>query len=130
MTTNLTDAGRARGRLIGNAKQAEQAVADNLDLLADLFSLRAHGATLRDCAASLNGRGVKTRRGKNWTQVQIKRLLDRVEGRVEFVIQKLNGVDFIDCSRGFKTYEAAERAVKKNNLSRQHRIEVYVNEGK
>jgi hypothetical protein len=62
--------------------------------------------------------------------VQIKRLLDRVKGRVEFVIQKLKGVDFIDCARGFKTYEAAERAMKKDNLSRQHRIEVYVKGGK
>ena len=38
MVSHLTDAGRAKG----NRKQADQSVADNWDLLADLYRLRAH----------------------------------------------------------------------------------------
>ena len=55
--------GRARGRATGNRKQADKAVSECWDLLPDLFRLRAHGATLRDIAANLKERGIKTRKG-------------------------------------------------------------------
>jgi Recombinase len=83
----FTDEGRKRGRTAGNLMSAHRAIADNWHLLADLFRMRAHGATLRDCAASLNERGIKTRGGKDWSITQVVRLLARVNGRVEFVIQ-------------------------------------------
>jgi hypothetical protein len=87
MKTNLTAEGRSRGRATGNRKQADQAVAERWDLLPDIYRLRAHGATLRDVAANLNDRGIKTRKAADWSQVQVKRLLDGVGSQVEFVIQ-------------------------------------------
>lgn len=42
--------------------------------------LRQQGATLRDIASSLNSAGIKTPRGSNWQAVQVKRLLERLEG--------------------------------------------------
>ena len=126
MPTNLTSNGRNRGRAVGNRKQADNALTENWDLLADLFRLRSHGATLRDCAANLNGRGIQTRGGKDWTQVQIKRLLDRVEGRVEFVVQWYSGLGWNDFAGGFDSYHDAEQAMKKLATGRQYRIEVFL----
>ena len=83
MPSNLTDAGRA----LGHRKQADQSVADNWDLLADLFRLRAHGATLRDCARQSQRPRNQTRRGGLWTADPSHAALDRVAGRVEFVVQ-------------------------------------------
>jgi hypothetical protein len=68
-------------------KQADKAVAEYWGLLPGLFRLRAHGATLRDIAANVNDRGVRTREGADWSQVQVKRLFDRVGNHVGFVIR-------------------------------------------
>ena len=126
MPTNLTSNGRDLGRAVGNRKQADKALAENWDLLADLFRLRAHGATLRDCAANLNDRGIRTRGGKDWSQVQIKRLLDRVEGRVEFVIQRYSGLGWNDFAGGFDRYLDAEQAMGKLDPPSRYQIEVYL----
>ncbi len=132
MATNLTAGARERGRALGNRKQSDQSVADNWDLLADLFRLRAHGATLRDCAANLNDRGIKTRRGKDWTQTQVMRLLDRVAGRVEFIVQKYSARGWHDVTGGFERYQEAEQAMERLDSKRSrskprghYRVEVY-----
>jgi hypothetical protein len=122
--TNLTAEERARGSEAGNRTQADRAVAENCDLLADLYRLRAHGATLRECAANLNDRGIKTRTGKAWSQVQIKRLLDRVHGRVEFVIQRQTSHGWADFKSGFETYNHAETAMNMLPRRRKYLIEV------
>jgi Recombinase len=125
MTTNLTTEGRARGRAAGNRQQADRAVAECWDLLPDLFRLRAHGATLRDIAANLNERGIQTRKGAGWSQVQVKRLLDRVGNQVEFVIQAYSRIGWYDFLGGFDTYVDAEQAMGKLGRKKQYRIEVY-----
>jgi Recombinase len=125
MTTNLTTEGRARGRAAGNRKQAHKAVAECWDLLPDLFRLRAHGATLRDIAANLNERGVRTRTAADWSQVQVKRLFDRVGNQVEFVIQRYSAVGWYDFQGGFDTYLDAELAMGELHPAKNYRIEIY-----
>jgi Recombinase len=125
MTTNLTTEGRARGRAVGNRQQAHKAVSECWDLLPDLFRLRAHGATLRDIAANLNERGVRTRNGADWSQVQVKRLFDRVGNQVEFVIQAYSRIGWYDFQGGFSTYLDAEQAMGKLARKKEYRIEVY-----
>jgi hypothetical protein len=82
MPSNLTSEGRDRGRVSGDAEQARKAVAENWDLLADLFRMRANGASLRDCGTNLNVRGVKTRQG---------------------VVQVYSARRWYDQTRGFRT---------------------------
>jgi hypothetical protein len=91
----------------------------------DLFRLRAHGATLRDIAANLNERGIQTCKGADWSQVQVKRLLDRVGSQVEFVIQAYSRIGWYDFRRGFDTYLDAEQAMGKLDRKKEYRIEVY-----
>ena len=92
MSGNLTDEGRNRGRAAGNRKQADQAVLDYWEFLADIHHHKAHGQTLRQIAAGLNERGLTTRKGTPWSAVQVKRLLDHSEGTLEFVIQKYSSL--------------------------------------
>jgi Recombinase len=125
MTTNLTTEGRARGRVAGNRQQADKAVSEYWDLVPDLFRMRAHGATLRDIAANLNERGIRTRMGADWSQVQVKRLLDRVGSQVEFVIQRYSAVGWYDFQGGFDTYLDAEQAMGNLGRKKEYRIEVY-----
>jgi Recombinase len=125
MTRNLTTEGRARGRAAGNRQQADKAVSECWDLLPDLFRLRAHGATLRDIAANLNERGVRTRKGADWSQVQVKRLFDRVGNHVEFVIQAYSRVGWYDFRGGLDSYLEAELVMGKLRPTKDHRIEVY-----
>ena len=125
MPTNLTSEGRARGRTAGNRQQADKAVAESWDLLPDLFRLRAHGATLRDVAANLNERGIKTRKGAEWSQVQVKRLFDRVGSQVEFVIQAYSRGGWYDFQGGFDSYQDAEQAMGKLDRRKEYRIVVY-----
>jgi hypothetical protein len=87
--------------------------------------LSGDGATLRDVAANLNDRGVKTRKGPDWSQVQVKRLLDRVGNEVEFVIQAYSRGGWDDFAGDFGSYLEAEQAMGKLEQSKQYRIEVY-----
>jgi hypothetical protein len=125
MKTNLTTEGRARGRAAGNRQQADKAVEEYWGLLPDLFRLRAHGATLRDIAANLNERGIQTRKGADWSQVQVKRLFDRVGNQIEFVIQRYSAVGWYDFEGGFGTYLDAEQAMGRLDRKKEYRIEVY-----
>ncbi len=122
---NLSDEASARGRIMGNRAQADRAVTDYFDLLADVYRLRAHGASLRDCAANLNERGIQTRNGKDWSQVQVKRLLDRVAGRVEFVIQRETAHGWADFKNGFESYQDAETAMNALPRGREYQVEVH-----
>jgi Recombinase len=48
------------------------------DLLPIIEELRAAGAlSLRQIAAELNAKGIKTVRGRAWSAVQVKRVLER-----------------------------------------------------
>ena len=44
-----------------------------------MHELRDGGATLQGIAAELNKQGHTTRRGKPWNQVQVMRVLNRME---------------------------------------------------
>jgi DNA invertase Pin-like site-specific DNA recombinase len=60
---------------LGNQARAEQAK-DAYDgiILDHVCALRDAGMSYGKIAGRLNGRGVRTRRGKNWTAVQVRRL--------------------------------------------------------
>jgi DNA invertase Pin-like site-specific DNA recombinase len=74
---NLTnaDAGRANGSAVRTTK-AKARAADLAPIIADL---QAVGATsLRQIAAGLNARGIRTPRGGEWSAVQVNRVLDQL----------------------------------------------------
>jgi len=74
---SLTNADRAKGAAAAGAvvrEKAREFYAEVVDLIA---SLRSQGKTLREIAASLTELGYATRTGKEWNQVQVKRVLDR-----------------------------------------------------
>jgi hypothetical protein len=89
-------AAKARGKRLGGdrgnlptvAKEgAEASVAVRIakannrtsDLLPIIEELRAAGAiSLRQIAAGLNAKGIKTARGCEWSAVQVKRVLERI----------------------------------------------------
>jgi hypothetical protein len=49
------------------------------DLAPIIKELRAAGAvSLRQIAAGLNAKGIRTARGKEWSAVQVQRVLERV----------------------------------------------------
>jgi DNA invertase Pin-like site-specific DNA recombinase len=47
------------------------------DLVPVIRSLQASGASLRQVAAELTRRGIRTARGEQWSAVQVKRVLER-----------------------------------------------------
>jgi DNA invertase Pin-like site-specific DNA recombinase len=70
------------GRALGRAKKTEKARARAADLKPLLADLRVSGAaSLRALAAGLNARGIPAARGGTWSAVQVKRVLERAEGR-------------------------------------------------
>ncbi|WP_043539649.1 recombinase family protein [Salinarimonas rosea] len=70
------EAGRVAGRLVRTALADRRAT----DLSPILAELRATGrSSLRDLAAGLNARGIPTPRGRAWTAVQVKRVIDRLD---------------------------------------------------
>jgi DNA invertase Pin-like site-specific DNA recombinase len=74
----LTEEGRDKGRVKGNAKQAREAVDVYADLVDDVRRLRTEGASLGTIAERMNADGHTTRTGAAWSRVQVKRLLDRI----------------------------------------------------
>lgn len=89
-TKAALSAKRARGEVLGNQtnlgfaqakgrevrQQAAAQRAENVMPIID--SIRAAGAnSLREIAAALNARGVKTPRGGEWSAVQVSRVIDR-----------------------------------------------------
>lgn len=68
------------GRKQGTKARVELASKWAVDVLPIIEDIRqASGASLRDIAAGLNERGIETRRGGEWTAVQVKRVLDRAQ---------------------------------------------------
>jgi DNA invertase Pin-like site-specific DNA recombinase len=76
-TDNLTDEGRALGRL----RSGERAKADADEAYADITTqvrgMRTEGHTLQAIADHLNDEGHTTRRGAAWNPVQVNRVLGR-----------------------------------------------------
>jgi DNA invertase Pin-like site-specific DNA recombinase len=66
------------GRVQGRAKRTMVAGERAADLKPIIADLRAGGASsLRQIAAGLNRRGIPTARGRSWSAVQVKRVLER-----------------------------------------------------
>jgi hypothetical protein len=80
---------RDRGRTWANHLQFVGSVNDYADIVPDLLVWQERKETLRTIAARLNERGRLTRKGAKWTATQVKRLLDRIDGKLEYVV--LNG---------------------------------------
>lgn len=72
-TNNLTPERRA----LGPQKQRETARQEMRQPAAFAQSLRKQGTALRGIAATLNAAGFTTRKGRQWTATQVKRMLDR-----------------------------------------------------
>ena len=76
-TDNLTKAGQAKGAKLGAEANRRKALEAYADLLPTVRQLRNSGATLQGIADELNAEGHTTVRGRSWTHVQVKFLLDR-----------------------------------------------------
>lgn len=67
-----------KGNAASQAVRKESAARRMEDLAPVIAELRAGGASsLRELAAGLNGRGVRTARGGEWSAVQVQRVLER-----------------------------------------------------
>ncbi len=77
---NLTNVHRAAGTVASVAARREKADAFARDVGPVILEIRAGGAGLRATARILNERGVPTPAGAQWTPVQVKRVLRRLEG--------------------------------------------------
>jgi DNA invertase Pin-like site-specific DNA recombinase len=73
----LTEADRAKGRAMGREAQRVAAVAEVADLVPLMVARQKEGCNLRQIAAWLNEEGHTTRTGAGWSQVQVKRALNR-----------------------------------------------------
>jgi DNA invertase Pin-like site-specific DNA recombinase len=72
----LTAKARAAGRAVLQARAQARAA----DLAETIKELQAAGCeSLRAIAAGLDGRGIPTARGGNWSTVQVSRLLGRLQ---------------------------------------------------
>ena len=76
---NLSDRAKARGRKAASAVIAAQARDAYVDILPLMQEWRAAGLSQDAIAAKLNEQGHTTRRGKAWSQVQVRRVLGYVE---------------------------------------------------
>jgi DNA invertase Pin-like site-specific DNA recombinase len=66
----------ATGRTASQEKRSEMASEWAADVLPIIKDIRKHGAeSLREIAAALNKRGIETRRGGQWSAVQVARVL-------------------------------------------------------
>ena len=76
---NLTDAARKIGAKAAGAAVAAKANEAYSDLAPIMRQMRANGSTQQAIADELNQQGHTTRHGKQWNQVQVKRVLDRFQ---------------------------------------------------
>ena len=112
---NLTAAGRAKGRPLALAAKTAKAKARVADLTPTIREIQRSGQTsLRQIAAELNTRGIGTARGKQWTSVQVMRLLagiDHTLGNVEAWAWPEIGRDYRAAAsgRGERTSSEADR---------------------
>jgi DNA invertase Pin-like site-specific DNA recombinase len=68
------------GSVRGNAARARKADARSADLMPVVQDIRAEGHTsLRQIAAGLTARGIRTPRGREWTATAVKNLVVRLE---------------------------------------------------
>ena len=74
---NLTDAARRRGQKLATEAAAAAASAHYADIAPLVRELSDEGLSQRAIASELNERGFETRRGREWTGVQVGRLLSR-----------------------------------------------------
>jgi DNA invertase Pin-like site-specific DNA recombinase len=75
----LTPEARARGNARSNARRHREAIDDYADLVPEILSMRQQGQSLRAIAHTLNLQGNTTRRNRDWSHVQVKRVLDRAQ---------------------------------------------------
>lgn len=67
-----------KGRAMSIVKRKAKAARRSADIAPIIAELRAAGAeSLREIAAGLSAKGVRTARGGEWSAVQVKRVLDR-----------------------------------------------------
>jgi DNA invertase Pin-like site-specific DNA recombinase len=76
---NLTEKARAKGRKAASRAISTAAREAYADLLPAMIEWREAGLSQQAIADKLNDQGHTTRRGKSWSQVQVKRVLDRAE---------------------------------------------------
>ena len=79
---NLSDAARAKGTALAAAARARNATEAYADLLEYIVELFEDSSSLREIAATLNGEGHTTRRGRPWNPMQVKRVLERADSAV------------------------------------------------
>ena len=70
--------GAQKGAIAATAVRQAKAAEAYVDLVPMMQELQASGKSLRAIADALNADGHTTRRGAEWNQVQVKRVLDRV----------------------------------------------------
>jgi DNA invertase Pin-like site-specific DNA recombinase len=69
-----------KGRAISAGVRRDKVKRRAQDLAPILADIRASGATsLREIAAALNARNIRTARGAQWSSVQVRRVLERVQ---------------------------------------------------
>jgi DNA invertase Pin-like site-specific DNA recombinase len=75
---NLTDADRAKGAVNSAVASRDRAIDAMADVAAIAVKLRNDGLTLQAICDKLTADGYTTRRGGEWSPVQVKRILDRI----------------------------------------------------
>ncbi len=78
---NLTEEARQRGVEAASESHRRQADEAYADLIEGMLEWREAGWSQRGIADELNSEGHTTRRGKQWTQVQVMRVLQRAGSR-------------------------------------------------
>lgn len=79
---NLSNEDRRKGSRIASDARQKRASKRATLLSSKLAEIRSEGATsLRQIAAELNSRGIRTARGGQWRATQVKRLLERIEAQ-------------------------------------------------
>ncbi len=69
--------GAQKGAIAASAVRSAKAEKAYVDLIPMTQELQASGKSMRAIAEALNADGHTTRRGAEWNQVQVKRVLDR-----------------------------------------------------
>jgi DNA invertase Pin-like site-specific DNA recombinase len=73
---NLTQEGRIKGAKRAAEVHRSNATEAYVDVAQEMRALRVTGKSLRGIADILNSSGQTTRRGKPWSAIQVKRVLD------------------------------------------------------
>jgi DNA invertase Pin-like site-specific DNA recombinase len=77
--SNLTHKARQRGNGASHALRADRALQRAQDVAPTIMEIQSQGATsLRQIARDLNSRGIPAPRRGDWSAVQVKRVLSRL----------------------------------------------------